>query len=207
MHDAVEEPLDVHLALPPQGESVETQGRTDISEDRFYSGEPLIIDEATLQRIYFAFHLFGEALGKVGSTSLKEVDLADFRTVGVAEAFLPKSATQAVSLIAPELDGDSFMIDDDITPIAVETASRRTDAVFLIIAHGKVACRKGSCCTMGVRVFFSRALLETLGSGKAGIAYSELLVCYAGIDTFFHKELHVRFRVEAGIGRQFGRLE
>ena len=72
MYRAVEEPLDVNLLFPSQGKSIESQGRADISKDRFHRGESLVIDETTLHRIDLLFHLLGEALG----FSLEEVDLS-----------------------------------------------------------------------------------------------------------------------------------
>ncbi len=47
MDRTVEKPLDVHLLLPSEGESIKPQGRADVRKYRFYGSDPSVIDKAT----------------------------------------------------------------------------------------------------------------------------------------------------------------
>ena len=63
MDRAVEEPLDIHLPFASEGESIESEGGTDVGKDRLCGRESSVIDKTTFYGIYFAFHLLGEGLG------------------------------------------------------------------------------------------------------------------------------------------------
>ncbi len=207
MYRAVEEPLDVHLPFASESKSIESEGGTDVGKDRLHGREPFIIDETTLHGIYFAFHLLGEALGEVWGTSLEEVDLSCFRTVGITEALFSKSAREAVGLVPPELDGNSLVVNYDITSVAVQALAGRADAVALILAHGKIACRIGSRRTKERGLLFPEALLVPVSFEKAGVPFPELGVGYVSIDALLHEGLHILLRVEAGIGGELGFVE
>ena len=167
MYRAVEEPLDIHLPFASEGESIEAEGGADVGKDRLRGWESLIIDETTFYGVDLPFHLLGEALGEGWGTSLEEVDLPCFGTVGITEAFLAKCANQAVGLISPELDGP-LTLDDHIGPVAVEAFAGRADAVPLILAHRKVSCRIGSRRTMERGLLFSEAFLVAVSMRQSG---------------------------------------
>jgi hypothetical protein len=207
MDDAVETPLDSHFPPSSESEPIQAEVRADIAKDRFYGGESFIVDEAAEYGIYLSLHLLGATFGKVRGTSLEEVDLSYLGAVVIAEALFSKSAREAVGFIPPELDGNSLMVNDDITPVAVQAFAGGADTVFLIITHRKVSYRVDSRRTMGHSIFFPRAFLKAVCRCKVRVAFPELLVGHVRIDTRFHEQLHVRFRMKAGIGSELGCLE
>ncbi len=60
VYHAVQEPLDVHLDLAPQGEPVKAFMSTDVCEHRLYYGHPQWVDPATLFTLNFFYHELGE---------------------------------------------------------------------------------------------------------------------------------------------------
>jgi hypothetical protein len=84
MDRAVEEPLDIHLPFAPESKSIEPQGGADVGKDRFRGSQSFVIDETTFHRIDLPFHLLGKALGEGWGTSLEEVNLPCFGTVGIS---------------------------------------------------------------------------------------------------------------------------
>jgi hypothetical protein len=207
MHSAVEEPLDVHLPFASEGEPIESEGGAYVGEYRLRGCESSIIDEAALHRIDLPLHLLGKGLREGWSTSLEEVDLPCFGTVGISETFLTQGTDPAVGLIPPKLDGNSLVVDDDLGPVTVEAFAGRTDAVALILAHCKIACRIGSRRTKERGLLFSEAFLVAISIGKAGIPFPELGIGHIGIDTLLHEQLHVRFRMKAAIRGELGFVE
>ncbi len=79
MYGAVKKPLSIHLFLPSQGESIESQGRTDVRKYRFYGWESFVVDKTACKGIDLSSHPFGKAL----RSFLEEVNLSRLRTVGV----------------------------------------------------------------------------------------------------------------------------
>ena len=157
MDRAVEEPLDIHLAFSPEGESIKSQGGTDMSKYGFCGRESFTIDETTFHGIDLPLHLLGEGLGQGWGTSLEEVDLPCFCTVRITKAFFAQGTGPAVGLVSPKLDGNSLVVDNDIGPVTVEAFAGRTNAVALILAHCKIACRIGSRRTKERGLLFSEA--------------------------------------------------
>jgi len=72
VHRAVEEPLDVHLPFPPEGESIESQGGADMGKDRLCGRESFVIDETTFYGVDLPLHLLGKALGQDGARPWKK---------------------------------------------------------------------------------------------------------------------------------------
>jgi len=127
---AVEEPLDVHLLLSSEGESIESQGGADIGKDRLCRSEPSVIDKTSLHGVDLLFHLLCEAL----QSSLKEVDLSRCRTVGISETFAPEFTEGTVRIPSSELDGP-VPFDGDVASVGAQMLAGRTDTGFLILAQ------------------------------------------------------------------------
>ena len=104
MDRAVEEPLDVHLPFPSEGESVESQGGADVGKDRLRGGESFVVDETTFHGIDLPFHLLGEALGRRGHVPGRSRPVVFPYGRDIAGIF-SKSTEEAVGLVPPELDG------------------------------------------------------------------------------------------------------
>ena len=138
--------------------------------------------------------------------ALEEVDLPCLRAVGVAEAFLAQSTYRAVAVASPELDAP-VSLDGHVASVRTEMLAGRADAVLFILAQRKGAYCIGGGRAMSGSIFFPRTLLEAVLGEKAGIALPELTIRHIGIDALLHEQLHVRFRMEAGIGGELGLLE
>ncbi len=81
IHDAVEQPLRIHLSLSPQSESIQPHYGKDVGKWRLSCLESSIVDKTTSYRIDLAFHLLCECLRSTFSPSHKEVDLACFAPI------------------------------------------------------------------------------------------------------------------------------
>ena len=62
VYHAVQQPLDIHLDLAPQGEPVKTFVGTDVCEHRLYYGHPLWIDPAAFLTLDLLYHELGEVI-------------------------------------------------------------------------------------------------------------------------------------------------
>ena len=63
VYQAVEHPLNVHLLLASQGESIHSLLSPDVAEDRFNDAEPFAVGLAALRRIDLLLHRIGQTAG------------------------------------------------------------------------------------------------------------------------------------------------
>jgi hypothetical protein len=76
--NTVEQPLRIHLPLPSQCESIQSQDRPYMDKGRLCSSESSVINESALYRVYLLSHLFGESFRYARHLPLNKAHLAHF---------------------------------------------------------------------------------------------------------------------------------
>jgi len=89
VHRAVEHPLDVDLALPPETEAVQAEAAPDIGKDGFDCRHPSSVDQLARYRVYLLPHLLREGFCLLVGLPRKVCELARFSHVGVLHALRP----------------------------------------------------------------------------------------------------------------------
>ena len=138
MDDAEQIPLDVHLCLAPQGETVQSHDVADVGKRRLSDGYPHAVQGTACEGIDFSLHLFGEALFSLGGPAMEVGHLSDFRPLGMPKALRAELAGNT-SRFRPLEFGRQKISHRDLVAAAVQAFSCRADAIAQVLGKNKVS--------------------------------------------------------------------
>ena len=137
MDDTEQVPLNVHLLLSPQGETIQAHDVANVGKGRLSDGNPHAVQGSTCGGVDLSLHLFGESLFSLGGPAMEVGHLPDFRPLGMPQALRAELAGEA-SRLRPLEFGRQKISHRDIVAAAVQAFTRRAETVAQILGKNKV---------------------------------------------------------------------
>ena len=137
MDDTEQIPLDVHLSLAPQGETIQAHDVADIGKRRLRDGYTHAVQGTACGGVDLSLHLFCECFLSLGGPAMEISHLPDFRPLGMPQALRAELAGYT-SRFRPLEFGSQKISDRDIVAAAVQPFSCRAETVAQILGENKI---------------------------------------------------------------------